>query len=97
MAEARHELQDADEGVGRGADDVRDEREREAGEAVVGRDDGRPAGELDQPQRPGDSGTALSMNSATGTGQLPLLGAHRVTGCATDRGRRVDGLGRCVR
>jgi len=46
---------------------VHHEREREAGEPVAGGDDGRAAGELDQPQRPAVSGIVPSATSAAGT------------------------------
>ena len=52
-AKPRCELRDRAEGEDRGADDVHHERDREAGEPLVGGDDGRAAGELDEPQRPG--------------------------------------------
>jgi hypothetical protein len=46
--EPGHELERTDEDVAGGADDVRHERQRERGESVVGRDELRTAGELDQ-------------------------------------------------
>ena len=42
--------------------------------------DGRAAGELDQPPRPGRHEIALSVGGATGEGQLRLA-AQWVTGC----------------
>jgi hypothetical protein len=50
-------------------------------ETVGGGDDGRAADKLDQPQRPGRHGIALSVGGATGKGQLRLA-AQWVTGCA---------------
>ena len=88
-----HELQDPAERVRGRAEDVHHERDREAAEPVVGRDDGRSAGELDQPQRPGRQGGRAQHDRATGTSQLRsrvLIGSPLRD---QRRRRRTDGLG----